>query len=303
MTSGLVFAVSFLSCFLILAVQDPFWSADHHLSCWFHGHLAEPFTSLMLAVTNSASEWWVAGMTLAIGLVLVFRRKWYGLLTLALTVPGGTLLGELLKDLVRRDRPYHESALIDLGGYSFPSGHTLAATLLYGLLAVFAILVFKSLRLRFLVGLTAALIVILVGLSRIALGAHYLTDVLGAMACGLVWLWLCFKVVRMLRRCRSVRRRSAYSLPVNSGCYGIPLRPIPGTAAHTIIIWRKLVSTPDGIFRPRKTKRSWKIGFATRVRKSRTRRTLCLIPPANDCGVFGSNYRPKANSSVSLALR
>jgi membrane-associated phospholipid phosphatase len=172
---------------------------DHHLSSWFHAHLTEPFTTLMLAFTDLAGEWSVAGMILTIAFVLIFRRRWYALLTLLLTVPGGTLLGEFIKELVRRERPYHQSTLIDLSGYSFPSGHTLAATLLYGLLAVFALLVLKSLRLRVLAVAGAALIVSLVGLSRIALGAHFLTDVLGAIAIGLAWLWLCLKLVKVWR--------------------------------------------------------------------------------------------------------
>jgi membrane-associated phospholipid phosphatase len=191
--------VSYLSCFLVVLTHPPLYSVDHHLSSWFHAHLAGPFTTLMLAFTDLACEWSVGGMTLTIAFVLIFRRRWYALLTLLLTVPGGSLLGELIKELVHRDRPYHQSTLIDLSGYSFPSGHTLAATLLYGLLASFALLVLKSLWLRILAAAGAALIITLVGLSRIALGAHFLTDVLGAMAVGLAWLWFCLKLVEVLR--------------------------------------------------------------------------------------------------------
>jgi hypothetical protein len=54
----------------------------------------------------------------------------------------------------------------------------------------------------------------------------------------------------------------------NSACCGIPLRPTLGRAARLIIIWRKFVSTAAGVFRRRKIRRSWKTGFATRVRKS-----------------------------------
>jgi Sulfatase len=87
------------------------------------------------------------------------------------------------------------------------------------------------------------------------------------------------------------------SLPLNSACSGIPLSPILGTAARLIIIWRKFVSTAAGVFRRHKIRRSWKTGFATRVRKRRTRRTPCLIPRASDCGACGWNCRRKANSS------
>jgi membrane-associated phospholipid phosphatase len=226
-----VLRVSHLAYFILVLAFVPFNSVDHHLSSWFHAHLAQPFITLMLALTELACEWWVGAMILAIASVLIFRRHWYGLLTLLLTVPGGTLLGELIKDLVRRERPYHQSALVDLSGYSFPSGHTVAATLLYGLAASFAVLMVKSLRLRVLAVVAAASIIVLVGLSRIALGAHYLTDVLGAMALGLVWLWLCLKMVKILRGWH-LQRATAASEPVRSAevaqieTTGAPSRPV-----------------------------------------------------------------------------
>jgi membrane-associated phospholipid phosphatase len=210
-----VLRVLYLSFSIPVLRHAPLYGVDHHLSSWFHAHLAPPFTALMLALTDSAGEWWIGAMVLAIASALIVRRRWYGLLTLLLTVPGGTLLGELIKDLVRRERPYHQSTLIDLSGYSFPSGHTIAATLLYGLAASFALLAVKSVRLRALAVAGAALIIILVGLSRIALGAHYLTDVLGAMVIGLAWLWLCLKMVKLLRGWQ-LQRAAAASKPVQA---------------------------------------------------------------------------------------
>ena len=55
------------------------------------------------------------------------------------------------------------------------------------------------------------------------------------------------------------------------------------------------LSTAAGVFRRRKTRRIWKTGFASGVRKRRTRRTPCLIPRANGCGACGWNCRRKAS--------
>jgi membrane-associated phospholipid phosphatase len=156
----------------------------------------------MLAFSEPGSPEWIAVLTLIAALVLVTKRHWYGLCSLTLNVPGGMLLNHIIKEAVHRQRPFHQSPFLDLSDYSFPSGHTMAATLLYGLLAVFALLIIRARIWRGFVLLSALLVVMLVGFSRIALGAHYLTDVLAAIAAGVAWLWFCWTAVENLRRRR-----------------------------------------------------------------------------------------------------
>jgi len=177
---------------------------DHEIAAWFHGHLTRPFIDLMLAWSDVGSPLWIAGITSIVVLILILRKRWYGLLAIVLTVPGGMLFHHLIQIIVHRHRPFRHSEFLDLGGYSFPSGHTMAATLLYGLLAVFAILLWKGRHWRMLAILGALLAIALVGFSRIALGAHYLTDVLGAIVGGTSWLILCLLVVERTRRKRLV---------------------------------------------------------------------------------------------------
>jgi membrane-associated phospholipid phosphatase len=130
------------------------------------------------------------------------RKSWYQLLTLALTVGGGSVLNILLKHFFHRQRPVLENPLVTLSSFGFPSGHTMGSTLLYGLLAVFVAQSVRTWRLRALVSCLAAFWVALIGLSRIYLGAHYLTDVLGAIAVGLAWLAFCWTGVETLRKWR-----------------------------------------------------------------------------------------------------
>jgi undecaprenyl-diphosphatase len=89
---------------------------------------------------------------------------------------------------------------VDWSGYSFASGHTIGATLLYGQLALFIIPLIKSRGGRALVFSAATFVIVLVGFSRIALGAHYFTDVLAGMFLGTSWLALCVLVSRPLQR-------------------------------------------------------------------------------------------------------
>src|SRR5258708_11085630 len=120
----------------------------------------------MVALSNGGSSLWIAAITLVAVLILVLRKCWYGLLAIVLTVPGGMLFHHLIQIIVHRHRPFRHSEFLDLGGYSFPSGHTMAATLLYGLLALFAILLWKGWHLRMLAILGALLALSPVGFSR-----------------------------------------------------------------------------------------------------------------------------------------
>src|SRR6266481_2797072 len=199
---------SWLVLFLFLAFDfvaiDRISVVDHEIAAWFHGHLTRPFIDLMLAWSDVGSPLWIAGITSIVVLILILTKRWYGLLAIVLTVPGGMLFHHLIQIIVHRHRPFRHSEFLDLGGYSFPSGHTMAATLLYGLLAVFAVLLWKGWHWRMLAILGALLAIALVGFSRIALGAHYLTDVLGAIVGGTSWLILCLLVVERTRRKRLV---------------------------------------------------------------------------------------------------
>jgi undecaprenyl-diphosphatase len=99
-----------------------------------------------------------------------------------------------------------ENPLVTLSSYGFPSGHTMGATLLYGLLALFAWKTLKSRPARFVSLIGACLLILLIGLTRIYLGAHYLSDVLGALAAGVLWLAFCWTAVETLRRRRGSLR-------------------------------------------------------------------------------------------------
>jgi len=136
-------------------------------------------------------------------LFFIFKRWWPALVTLIVAVPGGMLLNEWMKVLVHRHRPFVDGPFVDWSGYSFASGHTIGATLLYGQLALFIVPAIKSRRWRVLTLATAGVFVLLVGFSRIALGAHYLTDVLAAIFFGMIWLALCLFAGRPMRRLRA----------------------------------------------------------------------------------------------------
>ena len=175
---------------------------DLHVAEWMHRGATPGLTAAMQVISFFAAPLWVTGVSVLTGIALWWKRCWYRLLALVLVIPGGMLQLPLLKMAFHRQRPNFEEAFLVIQGYSFPSGHAMAATLLYGLLAVFAVLAIDAWRQRARAVLGACVLIMLVGFSRLYLGAHYLSDVLGAVACGLAWLALSLTAVDTVRRSR-----------------------------------------------------------------------------------------------------
>jgi undecaprenyl-diphosphatase len=182
-----------------LAVANPFWSADHGIATWFHERLTPAFVTVLHAFAEFGSGEWIGIVLFSLVLFFAWKRWWPSIVMLIVAVPGGMLLNEWLKLVVHRHRPFVEGPFVDWSGYSFASGHTIAATLLYGQLLLFVLPVLKARHWRLLCIFSAISLVLLVGFSRIALGAHFLTDVLAAMIFGTIWLALCVLVGKPMR--------------------------------------------------------------------------------------------------------
>ena len=176
---------------LVLAMSNPLAGPDHQIAGWFHAHLTGTVVSVLRAFTEFGSGEWIGVVLFCAALYFVWKRWWPSLVTLIIAVPGGMLLNEWVKVLVHRQRPFVDGPFVDWSGYSFASGHTIGATLLYGQLLLFVLPALKTRHLRLLSIFSAVFLVLLVGFSRIALGAHFLTDVLAAIIFGIVWLILC----------------------------------------------------------------------------------------------------------------
>jgi undecaprenyl-diphosphatase len=186
---------------------DPLTVVDVQVFDWFQKHATPTLTQLMQFITSLHGVLGITALALILALVLIWKRYWYWLLTLALALPGGMLLNVSMKFAFERSRPRSfDAPLLALSIYSFPSGHAAGATLFYGVLAAVVIANIRAWRWRVLIALAALLIVMLVGLSRIYLGDHYLSDVLAAFAESVAWLTLCLMAVHTLRERRATSR-------------------------------------------------------------------------------------------------
>jgi membrane-associated phospholipid phosphatase len=178
---------------------------DATVATWFHTHASEGWTNVMLAISAAHGLGPVALWSVAFAVLLARVREWYWIATLALAVAGGMLLNLMLKTAYERARPHFDDPMVTLGTYSFPSGHTAASTVFYGVLAAYLVSRHRDRELRALIVAVAIAAVTLVAISRMYLGAHYLSDVLAAAASSTVWLVLCLSSMHALVRRRMER--------------------------------------------------------------------------------------------------
>ena len=176
---------------------------DLPLSAWFHANSHPLVTQFMLAITHWHSTAGVLLMSAVLGVALYRLGRVWWLLALVLSVWGGMLLNVAVKHLVQRARPLFDDPVLTLTSYSFPSGHTAGATLFYGFVTAFLLSHAQARPWRGGIVAVAVTMVLLVGLSRIYLGAHYFTDVVAAMVEGVLWLGLCLSGVQALWRRRT----------------------------------------------------------------------------------------------------
>jgi membrane-associated phospholipid phosphatase len=131
------------------------------------------------------------------------KRDWWDLFSFFLAAGLGEILLVLLKLSFHRPRPAHQLAMAH--GYSFPSGHAFIATIVYGFLIYMTWRLFKIRALRFTISAMSILLIVLVGVSRIYLKVHWLTDVLGGYAAGLAWLVLSVIIVNTMKHMTAPR--------------------------------------------------------------------------------------------------
>jgi membrane-associated phospholipid phosphatase len=178
---------------------------DEEIATALHNSATPTLTTFFLMVTALGSIARIALASFVIFVIFVVRRRWLVLemwLAAVVTVVGSVALVELLKALFARPRPYFIEPLLFESGYSFPSGHALESLVIYGMLAYFAVLALRTWRAKMAIVCGTAMLVLLIGFSRVYLGVHYFSDVAAGFAAGGVWLSTCITAMECIRRGR-----------------------------------------------------------------------------------------------------
>jgi undecaprenyl-diphosphatase len=178
----------------VLVVTEPAWfvDVDQQISRALESTATTaPWVATLAQVVTQLGSGWVAmGLVLVVGGALLATKNTVLAVWLAASVGGSALLNGAVKEAVQRDRPDYPGTVVDPLGSSFPSGHSqsVVVTWVSVLLVVgwMTVLVSRAARISSVVLVGA--MVAAVGWSRVALGVHWPSDVLGGWSLGSAWV-------------------------------------------------------------------------------------------------------------------
>jgi membrane-associated phospholipid phosphatase len=179
---------------------------------WARDQRSEGATLFFMAFTHLGSP---VGLAIIIAIVMGFhakhgRYRWAGYLLFTTGV--GALLVVWLKVLFSRARPDLADAIRSAHGFSFPSGHAMGTTIVFGALSYLVLRAQQPWKYRA-AGLAGATCVILaVSLSRVYLGVHWISDIGAGISAGLLWVLVttvAYESFRRIRMIRAIRKRAS----------------------------------------------------------------------------------------------
>lgn len=188
---GVLFGL--LATLVINGVTDQF---DQSVLLWINSHAVSMADTIFLFLTHLGGVYGVVAITTLTVVLLTMRKKYDKALFVALAIGGVALLNTLLKTLFERPRPDLWEWLVTETSFSFPSGHSVASATL----TLSIVLLLWNTRWR-VVALAGGLTYLaVVGFSRMYLGVHYPSDVLGGWLLACTWVALlvvCFSAYKL----------------------------------------------------------------------------------------------------------
>ncbi len=181
---------------------------DTRLADWLHDHASPGWTTFFESVTFLGNVPTLAAFALVSAIVLAVRGHRAELQLLLLAAVGTQILTLGLKLGFERERPFFPDPLATESSYSFPSGHASVSLAVYGTIGFILARHLDDRRAQIASLAAAAVLVGLVGFSRLYLGVHFLSDVVAGFSVGLAWVALCAVLLHLRVRFRERRQTS-----------------------------------------------------------------------------------------------
>ncbi|MDQ0270476.1 phosphatase PAP2 family protein [Cytobacillus purgationiresistens] len=160
---------------------------DWEVISFIQSYISSRMTGIVNVITFFGSVKWFVFAVLFLLILLVMAKKYALAVFVVFSSGAGGLFNWFLKWIFQRDRPVFQP-LIEVTGFSFPSGHSMGSFVFYGSLAFVLIHFVKKIAWRILICTLLFLVIATIGVSRIYLGVHYPSDVLAGFLSGAVWL-------------------------------------------------------------------------------------------------------------------
>jgi len=168
---------------------------------WFHGHVTPLGLRIFAAISWLGEPLMMATLGVLVALALALRRHWLFLAGWTAALAGVGVLDAALKYFIQRPRPIYASDFLPDYSYSFPSGHAMGSLVGYGMLAYLLLVFWRTSRpVQGTIVFAAVLLIVAIGLSRVCLGVHYFSDVIGGYSGGVFWLSACVTTLEITRR-------------------------------------------------------------------------------------------------------
>ncbi len=173
-------------------------TVDRTILQWMSERRTPSLNGLMVGVTTFGSRTFLATLIVLALVTLIVRRDRLEAIHLIVAALGTGALVWVTKGVVERTRPTEVQHVVHVSGFSYPSGHTLATATLYLTMALIASSHLRARAAKAALVAGVALLVVLVGVSRVYLGVHYPSDVLGGMSLGASWALVLAAAVAVL---------------------------------------------------------------------------------------------------------
>ena len=183
----IVFIATFVFIGVAIGVQTGYLDGfDDAVRYRVYSMRSDKLTVFWRLITHSGNRYVVIILGIILLLIKSLREK-YGV-KFAIAALSSTALYQIMKYIFQRPRPDLALRLIEQGGYSFPSGHSMNCLVSYGILIYLLLRYCENRRLAKLLSFRLGLLTILIGFSRVYVGVHYPTDIIGGWSLGIAVL-------------------------------------------------------------------------------------------------------------------